>query len=126
MIEPARQNSTDSSHQQDSNEIIEISSTETDSDDDDDADSASSSDFPLLRKIDEYLNGEISSGALESSDSSIIKTETEDDSEISGNQQVDPALSPSPQRERVSRNRKATEFFGNPVPSSLRLMVVSC
>ncbi len=38
---------------------------------------------------------------------------------------MDTALYQSSQRERTSRNRKATEFFGNPVPSSLRRMVGS-
>ena len=41
--------------------------------------SVDSCEFPSLRKIDAYLNEDISSGAMESSDSSRVKTETEDD-----------------------------------------------
>ena len=61
---------------------------------------------------------------MESSDSCWVKTETEDDEDETTGDTMTPSTR-SPRVERVSKHRKATEFFGNPVPSSFTGMVGS-
>ena len=87
-----------------SNEIIEISSTELDNSDGEE-ESIDSCEFPFLRKIDAHLNGDLSSVAIESSDSSWVKTETEDDEDETADHTTVQS-SCSPRIERASRHRK--------------------
>ena len=95
MIEPSKLSQPISP--KDNNEIVEISSTETDDSDEEEEESIDLCEFPFLREIDAYLNGDLSSGAMESSDSSWVKTETEEDEESTSdnaNIQSEPRESP--------------------------------